>query len=55
MEYIKALTKPQDGKLLAVGHSMGGILLYALLSRNGKVASVNLILNAVGLTSLTLL
>lgn len=35
MEYIKALTKPQDGKLLAVGHSMGGILLYALLSRNG--------------------
>ncbi|WOH07670.1 hypothetical protein DCAR_0727103 [Daucus carota subsp. sativus] len=35
MEYIKALTKPQDGKLLAVGHSMGGILLYALLSRYG--------------------
>ncbi|KAK1390020.1 AB hydrolase-1 domain-containing protein [Heracleum sosnowskyi] len=35
MEYIKALSKPRDGKLLAVGHSMGGILLYALLSRYG--------------------
>ncbi|KAE8686893.1 elongator complex protein 2-like [Hibiscus syriacus] len=35
MEYIKAQTKPKDGKLLAVGHSMGGILLYAMLSRHG--------------------
>ncbi|XP_052199266.1 uncharacterized protein LOC127806186 [Diospyros lotus] len=35
MEYIKAQTKPRDGKLLAVGHSMGGILLYALLSQYG--------------------
>ncbi|GMJ03314.1 hypothetical protein like AT1G15060 [Hibiscus trionum] len=35
MEYIKAQTKPKDGKLLAVGHSMGGILLYAMLSRWG--------------------
>ncbi|KAK8564003.1 hypothetical protein V6N13_005780 [Hibiscus sabdariffa] len=35
MEYIKAQTKPKDGKLLAVGHSMGGILLYAMLSRCG--------------------
>ncbi|KAG8382820.1 hypothetical protein BUALT_Bualt05G0117400 [Buddleja alternifolia] len=33
MEYIKAQTKPKDGKLLAIGHSMGGILLYAMLSR----------------------
>ncbi|XVF09536.1 hypothetical protein REPUB_Repub07fG0102300 [Reevesia pubescens] len=33
MEYIKTKSKPKDGKLLAVGHSMGGILLYAMLSR----------------------
>ncbi|XP_039691121.1 uncharacterized protein [Medicago truncatula] len=39
MEYIKAQCQPKDGKLLAIGHSMGGILLYAMLSRccfNGK-------------------
>ncbi|XVF53862.1 hypothetical protein PTKIN_Ptkin05aG0133300 [Pterospermum kingtungense] len=33
MAYIKTTSKPKDGKLLAVGHSMGGILLYAMLSR----------------------
>ncbi|VVA18027.1 PREDICTED: conserved [Prunus dulcis] len=33
MEYIMAESKPKDGKLLAIGHSMGGILLYAMLSR----------------------
>ncbi|XP_024989099.1 uncharacterized protein LOC112523647 isoform X4 [Cynara cardunculus var. scolymus] len=36
MEYIKAHTKPKDGKLLAIGHSMGGILLYSMLSRLGS-------------------
>uniref|UniRef100_M1A5T9 AB hydrolase-1 domain-containing protein n=1 Tax=Solanum tuberosum TaxID=4113 RepID=M1A5T9_SOLTU len=35
MEYIKAQTAPKDGKLLAIGHSMGGILLYAWLSQCG--------------------
>ncbi|XP_010416198.1 PREDICTED: uncharacterized protein LOC104702080 isoform X1 [Camelina sativa] len=35
MEYVRTQTKPKDGKLLAVGHSMGGILLYAMLSRCG--------------------
>ncbi|WCJ24466.1 hypothetical protein M5689_006425 [Euphorbia peplus] len=35
MEYIRAQTKPKDGKLHAIGHSMGGILLYAMLSRCG--------------------
>lgn len=35
MEYIRAQSKPKDGKLLAIGHSMGGILLYAMLSRCG--------------------
>ncbi|KAK1325790.1 hypothetical protein QJS10_CPA01g01585 [Acorus calamus] len=33
MEYIRNQSKPKDGKLLAIGHSMGGILLYAMLSR----------------------
>jgi UDP-N-acetylglucosamine--N-acetylmuramyl-(pentapeptide) pyrophosphoryl-undecaprenol N-acetylglucosamine transferase len=35
MDYVRTQTKSKDGKLLAVGHSMGGILLYALLSRCG--------------------
>ncbi|XP_078446014.1 alpha/beta hydrolase family protein [Wolffia australiana] len=35
MEYIKQQTRPKDGKLLAIGHSMGGILLYAMISRHG--------------------
>ncbi|XP_058193700.1 uncharacterized protein LOC131310604 isoform X2 [Rhododendron vialii] len=35
MEYVRNQCKPKDGKLLAIGHSMGGILLYAMLSRNG--------------------
>ncbi|EEF37508.1 catalytic, putative [Ricinus communis] len=33
MEYIRTQCCPKDGKLLAVGHSMGGILLYAMLSK----------------------
>ncbi|KAK9074518.1 hypothetical protein SSX86_007116 [Deinandra increscens subsp. villosa] len=36
MEYIKAHTQPEDGKLVAIGHSMGGILLYSMLSRYGS-------------------
>ncbi|XP_028758153.1 uncharacterized protein LOC114717222 [Neltuma alba] len=35
IEYILKESKPRDGKLLAIGHSMGGILLYAMLSRFG--------------------
>ncbi|XP_011004083.1 PREDICTED: uncharacterized protein LOC105110676 isoform X3 [Populus euphratica] len=31
--YIRTECRPKDGKLLAIGHSMGGILLYALLSQ----------------------
>lgn len=34
MEYIRRQCNPKDDKLLAIGHSMGGILLYAMLSRN---------------------
>ncbi|XP_075507074.1 uncharacterized protein LOC142543602 [Primulina tabacum] len=33
MEYIRSQSKPEDGRILTIGHSMGGILLYALLSR----------------------
>ncbi|XP_047963424.1 uncharacterized protein LOC125207946 isoform X1 [Salvia hispanica] len=33
MEYIRAQSKPKDGRILAIGHSMGGILLYAMLAR----------------------
>ncbi|KAL1556647.1 hypothetical protein AAHA92_12240 [Salvia divinorum] len=33
MEYIRAQSKPKDGQILAIGHSMGGILLYAMLAR----------------------
>ncbi|KAL0446840.1 UNVERIFIED_CONTAM: hypothetical protein Slati_1811900 [Sesamum latifolium] len=33
MEYIRAQSKPKDGRIFAIGHSMGGILLYAMLSR----------------------
>ena len=36
MEYIKLESKPKDGRVLAIGHSMGGILLYAMISRCGK-------------------
>ncbi|TYH62526.1 hypothetical protein ES332_D07G126300v1 [Gossypium tomentosum] len=35
MEYIKDKSEPNDGKLLAIGHFMGGIFLYAMLSRCG--------------------
>lgn len=36
VEYIRQHSKAKDGKLLAIGHSMGGILLYAMLSRSGE-------------------
>lgn len=36
MEYVRAQTQPRDGKVLAIGHSMGGILLYSMLSRYSK-------------------
>ncbi|PPD93640.1 hypothetical protein GOBAR_DD09428 [Gossypium barbadense] len=35
IEYIKDKNETNNGKLLAIGHSMGGILLYAMLSRCG--------------------
>ncbi|XP_048329425.1 uncharacterized protein LOC107418607 isoform X1 [Ziziphus jujuba] len=33
VEYIRSHCKPQDSKLHGIGHSMGGILLYAMLSQ----------------------
>jgi hypothetical protein len=35
MQYVLNECKPKDGKLLSVGHSMGGIVLYAMLSKVG--------------------
>lgn len=35
IDYIKQRSVPKDGKLLAIGHSMGGILLYAMISKCG--------------------
>lgn len=35
MNYIKQQSPTKDGKLLAIGHSMGGILLYAMVSKCG--------------------
>ncbi|KAJ1284894.1 hypothetical protein BS78_03G240000 [Paspalum vaginatum] len=35
MDYIRKQNVPKDGKLLAIGHSMGGILLYAMASECG--------------------
>ena len=37
MEYIRAQSKRKDGRILAIGHSMGGILLYAMLARYSKL------------------
>ncbi|KAL5070491.1 hypothetical protein RYX36_021378 [Vicia faba] len=36
IEYILKQSISKDGKLLAIGHSMGGILLYSMLSRFGS-------------------
>lgn len=33
IDYIKQQSVTKDGKLLAIGHSMGGILLYAMISK----------------------
>uniref|UniRef100_A0ACD5W283 Uncharacterized protein n=1 Tax=Avena sativa TaxID=4498 RepID=A0ACD5W283_AVESA len=35
IDYIKQQSVTKDGKLLAIGHSMGGILLYAMVSKCG--------------------
>lgn len=35
IDYIKQQSATKDGKLLAIGHSMGGILLYAMVSKCG--------------------
>lgn len=36
MDFVKEKAAPKDGKVLAIGHSMGGILLYCLLSTKGE-------------------
>eukprot|EP00850_Spirogloea_muscicola_P019594 SM000194S04830 [mRNA] locus=s194:143834:148103:- [translate_table: standard] len=40
MQYIQRICSPPDGKLLSVGHSMGGILLYAHVSTKGTDSGI---------------
>ncbi|RDY10565.1 hypothetical protein CR513_04894, partial [Mucuna pruriens] len=57
IEYIMRQSQPKDGKLLAIGHSMGGILLYSMLSRFGfegkepKLAAVVTLASSLDYTS----
>ncbi|KAK7390894.1 hypothetical protein VNO78_19075 [Psophocarpus tetragonolobus] len=57
IEYILKQSMPNDGKLLAIGHSMGGILLYSMLSRFGvegnesKLAAVVTLASSLDYTS----
>lgn len=51
MEYIRAQCKPKDNKIFAIGHSMGGILLYALLSRHGHEGTDPMLAGVVTLAS----
>ncbi|KAB2021162.1 hypothetical protein ES319_D07G120100v1 [Gossypium barbadense] len=54
IEYIKDKNETNNGKLLAIGHSMGGILLYAMLSRCGKdsgLAAVTTLASSLDYTS----
>jgi hypothetical protein len=37
MNYISLHSGRRDGKLLAIGHSMGGILLYAMVAKCCKI------------------
>ncbi|MCO5601365.1 hypothetical protein L7F22_055485 [Adiantum nelumboides] len=53
MDYIRQQSKPKDGKMHAVGHSMGGILLYALIAsqkENCSLASVVTLASSVDYT-----
>ncbi|GBG68616.1 hypothetical protein CBR_g3157 [Chara braunii] len=43
IEYVVRVSRPDDGKVIAVGHSMGGILLYTAIGRKSlqsKLAAV---------------
>lgn len=40
MDYVKSLSDCPDGKLIGLGHSMGGIILYAMLGTRGKSANL---------------
>jgi alpha-beta hydrolase superfamily lysophospholipase len=41
MEYILTHAATSDGKVLSVGHSMGGILLYAMLAIRGRCENLS--------------
>jgi pimeloyl-ACP methyl ester carboxylesterase len=36
MDYVKSHTHPPDGKIFGLGHSMGGIILYAMLGTRAE-------------------
>ncbi|CAK9257074.1 unnamed protein product [Sphagnum jensenii] len=40
MDYVLSHSASRDGKVLGVGHSMGGILLYAMLATRAKQATL---------------
>ncbi|CAM6064621.1 unnamed protein product [Sphagnum tenellum] len=40
MDYVLSHSASRDGKVLGVGHSMGGILLYAMLATHGSLHAV---------------
>jgi alpha-beta hydrolase superfamily lysophospholipase len=40
MDYVLSHSASRDGKVLGVGHSMGGILLYAMLATRAKQAAL---------------
>ncbi|CAI7889528.1 unnamed protein product, partial [Closterium sp. NIES-54] len=40
MQYVRKWSRPHDGKILAVGHSMGGILLYSRMAALGPDAGL---------------
>ncbi|KAL8137572.1 hypothetical protein V2J09_003573 [Rumex salicifolius] len=51
MDYIRAQCRPKDNRIFAVGHSMGGILLYALLSKHGHEGTDPMLSGVVTLAS----
>lgn len=53
MDYIRQQSKPKDGKVHAIGHSMGGILLYGVVAsqkENCSLASVVTLASSVDYT-----
>jgi alpha-beta hydrolase superfamily lysophospholipase len=41
MKYVRSHSDCPDGKVFGLGHSMGGIILYAMLGTRGKNTRVH--------------